>query len=322
MEDMDIPVYLVNGFLESGKTTFIRTTLEDPEFLGKNHLLLIVCEEGIEEYPEEFLKKKNIDMVTVDDMSDMTRAFFDNTVKKYHPDQIIIECNGVWKMDDLMELDFPDNWVTVQIITMVNGETFMNYLNNMRSMIMDHIKYSDTIIFNRCSADTDRLTIRRSIKPLNRKAQIIYETADGIDMGDDVEEQLPFDVNADHIVIEDDDFGLWYLDALDYPKKYLGKTITFKAQFYHDESMPGDVFVPGRFAMQCCANDIAFIGFITKCTSSQKSLIGGKQNRDWVEVDVELKVELRREYKGKGPVLYLKSMKDAAAAEEDVVYFT
>ena len=293
---MDIPVYLVNGFLESGKTTFIRTTLEDPEFVGKNRLLLIVCEEGIEEYDAEALAKRNIDIVTVDEMDQINKAFF--------------------------EIDTPKNWVVVQIITMVNAETYQNYLNNMRSMIMEHIKYSDTIIFNRCTTETDRLSIRRSIKPLNRKAQIIYETADGIDLGNDFEDPLPFDVNADPIVIEDDDFGLWYMDALDYPKKYAGKTIRFKGQFYRDASMPAGAIVPGRFAMQCCANDIAFIGFISKCQSSMKPFIDSHKNRDWIEVEAKLNVEFRREYKGKGPVLYLTSIKDAQPAEEDVVYFT
>ena len=121
---------------------------------------------------------------------------------------------------------------------------------------------------------------------------------------------------------EDDDFGLWYMDALDYPKKYAGKTIRFKGQFYHDRSMPAGAIVPGRFAMQCCANDIAFIGFISKCPSSLKSVIEAHQNRDWIEVEAELNVEFRREYKGKGPVLYIKTMKDAAPADEEVVYFT
>ena len=169
-------------------------------------------------------------MVTVDELEQLTLPFFEDLSKKYKPDQIIIEMNGVWNMENFLDLDFPRDWVTVQIITMVNAETFPNYLANMRSMIMDHLKYSDTIIFNRCTADTDRLTIRRSIKPLNRKAQIIYETADGIDMGDVGEEPLPFDVTANPIVIEDDDFGLWYLDALDYPKKYVGKKIIFKGK--------------------------------------------------------------------------------------------
>lgn len=319
---MDIPVYLVNGFLEAGKTSFIRTTLEDPEFVGKDHILLIVCEEGIEEYDAEELGKFGIDIVSVENKTDFTPEYFEALQKKYKPDKVIMELNGVWKMEEFLDLDTPSDWITVQIITLVNAETYQNYINNMRSMIMEHLKYSDTIIINRCTADTDRLAIRRTIKPINRKAQIIYETADGLDLGDDVEEQLPFDTSADTIIIEDDDFGLWYLDALDNPKTYDGKTIKFKAMFYHEKSMGPGMMVPGRFAMQCCANDIAFIGFISKCPSSCKSFIESHKDRDWIYVEAKLAVEFRREYKGKGPVLYINELKDAQPAEEEIVYFT
>lgn len=319
---MDIPVYLVNGFLEAGKTSFIRTTLEDPEFVGKDHILLIVCEEGIEEYDAEELGKFGVDIVSVENKTDFTPEYFEALQKKYKPDKVIMELNGVWKMEEFLDLDTPSDWITVQIITLVNAETYQNYINNMRSMIMEHLKYSDTIIINRCTADTDRLAIRRTIKPINRKAQIIYETADGLDLGDDVEEQLPFDTSADTIVIEDDDFGLWYLDALDNPKTYDGKTIKFKAMFYHEKSMGPGMMVPGRFAMQCCANDIAFIGFISKCPSSCKSFIESHKDRDWIYVEAKLAVEFRREYKGKGPVLYINELKDAQPAEEEIVYFT
>lgn len=319
---MDVPVYLINGFLESGKTSFIKTTLTDPEFINKDRILLIVCEEGIEEYEPDAMKKLGVDIEFVDDIEQLTPEYFNGLKSKYKPNKVIIELNGIWKTEEFFDLDIPDDWTVVQVITLVNAETYSNYLANMRSMIMEHLKYSDTIIFNRCTTETDRLSIRRSIKPVNRKAQIIYETAEGIDLGDDVEDPLPFDINADPIVIEDDDFGLWYLDALDNPKKYSGKNITFKAMFYHDKSMGSGTIVPGRFAMQCCANDIAFIGFISRCTSSMKDFVESHKDRDWIRVSAKINIEFRREYKGRGPVLYLNEISDAEPAEEEIVYFT
>lgn len=319
---MDIPVYLINGFLESGKTTFIKTTLEDPEFVSKDKILLLVCEEGEEQYDEAKLAKLNVTPVYVEDRDAFTKDFLEDCQKKYKPDKVIIELNGVWKMEDFLDMDTPRDWVTVQIITLVNAETYNNYLSNMRSMIMEHLKYSDTIIFNRCNKDTKKLEIRRTVKPVNRKAQLIYEAADGMELADDEEEQLPFDVNADPIVIHDDDFGLWYLDALDYPQKYAGKTMEFKAMFYKDSKMPKDTFVPGRFAMQCCANDIAFIGFMSRIPSTYKDFLEKHQNKSWIYVKAEVKVEFRKEYRGKGPVLYVKELSDAQAAEDDIVYFT
>jgi uncharacterized membrane protein YcgQ (UPF0703/DUF1980 family) len=319
---METPVYLINGFLESGKTNFIKVTLEDPEFINGDRILLLVCEEGEEEYDEEKFRKKNIFTEYIDSREEFSIEKLTELNAEYHPDKVIIELNGVWQMQDLLEMTMPNGWTTVQLITMVDATTFMNYINNMRSLIMEQLKYSDTVIFNRCTKDTKKSDIRRIIKPVNRKAQIIYESIDGTDMDAEEEDELPFDINADPIVIEDDDFGLWYLDILDFPKKYAGKNITFKAQFYKDAKMSKDTFVPGRFAMQCCANDIGFIGFTARIPSFYAEFLETHKNRDWVHVEAKIKVEFRREYRGKGPVLYVTKLEDSVPAEEEIAYFT
>lgn len=319
---METPVYLINGFLESGKTQFIKVTLEDPEFINGDRILLIVCEEGEEEYDEEKFKKKNIFTEYIDEREEYTLEKLNELNAEYHPDKIIIELNGVWQMQEILSMTMPEGWTLVQMITMVDASTFMNYVNNMRSLIMEQIKYSDTVIFNRCTKSTSKKDIRRIIKPVNRKAQIIYESIDGTDMDTEEEDELPFDINADPIVIEDDDFGLWYLDILDYGKKYNGKNICFKAMFYKDAKMPKDTFVPGRFAMQCCANDIGFIGFSARIPSFYADFLNSHNNRDWIYVEAKIRIEFRREYRGKGPVLYVTKLDDSIPAEEEIVYFT
>jgi len=318
---MEVPVYLINGFLESGKTTFIRTTLEDPEFAGTDRTLLIVCEEGIEEYNPEYCKKKHIDLEFATDMGELTAEYLEELDKRYRPDKVIIELNGMWKMEDVLEIDTPEGWITVQMITMINGETFDSYINNMRSLIVEEFKYSDTIIFNRAEK-VDRKNARRTIKPVNRKAGILYETEDGMDNGQSDDDELPYDRNQKHLVIDDDDFGLFYLDILDHPDVYEDKEITFKAQFYKNPSMPKDTFAPGRFAMQCCANDIGFIGIISRIPSTLKDFMESHKDRDWIVVDGTVKTQFRREYGGKGPVLYIKKLLDSEPAADDVVYFT
>ena len=319
---METPVYLINGFLESGKTNFIKVTLEDPEFINGDRILLLVCEEGEEEYDEEKFRKKNIFVEYIESREDYNTEKLNELNAEYHPDKIIVELNGVWQMQEVLEMQMPAGWTTVQLITMVDATTFMNYINNMRSLIMEQIKYSDTVIFNRCTKDTRKTDIRRIIKPVNRKAQIIYESIDGTDMSAEEEDELPFDVNADVITIEDDDFGLWYLDILDFPKKYAGKKIRFKAQFYKDAKMSKDAFVPGRFAMQCCANDIGFIGFTARIPSYYAEFLSTHNNRDWIYVEAKIKIELRLEYRGKGPVLYVTKLEDSMPAEEEIAYFT
>lgn len=318
---MDIPVYLINGFLESGKTSFIRTTFEDPDFINTSRTLLIVCEEGIEEYDVDAYKKKNIDVVFATEMGELDPHYLGELNSFYRPDKVVIELNGMWKMEDVLEVDTPAGWVIVQMITLINGETFDTYINNMRSLIIEELKYSDTIIVNRCG-NLDRKTVRRTIKPVNRKAAILYETEDGMEAGNGEEDELPYDINASRIDIEDDDFGLFYLDVMDNTKKYDGKEISFKAQFYRNQGMPKDTFAPGRFAMQCCANDIGFIGIVSRITSTYKDFFMTHSDRDWIRVTGRIRNQFCREYRGKGPVLYVNDLSDSEPAAEDIVYFT
>ena len=55
-EQYQIPVFLINGQLDSGKTSFISDTIEMGQFEEAKNKLLIVCEEGEEEYDEKMLK--------------------------------------------------------------------------------------------------------------------------------------------------------------------------------------------------------------------------------------------------------------------------
>ena len=176
---MEKPVFIINGFLDSGKTTFIKETLSDPQFLSGGKLLIIQCEEGEEELDEVALSKLGVSIISVEEQSQLTGEFLNGLELYYNPNMILIEMNGMWNMDEMMELDYPEDWVPSQIISLVDGSTIQGYLTNMKKMILDLIRYSDIIIVNRCDDNTDKTFIRRSIKPVNRKAQIIYERADG-----------------------------------------------------------------------------------------------------------------------------------------------
>lgn len=317
---MDIPVFIVNGFLESGKTTFVLETLKDPNFADGARTLLIVCEEGEVEYDVEELKKMKVDVVTVEEQEELTNEFLAKVNKQYRPQRIMLECNGTWDFEELMELDMPDGWSVAQIITLIDATTFQNYMNNFKAIIAGQFKYADTIIVNRCDDSTDKIAIRRQIKPINRKGQIIYETADGITT-DAGEEELPFDVNADLIELEDDDFGLWYMSAMDNPKMYNGKTIKFRAMVYKTDKFPKGGFVPGRFAMTCCADDIAFIGFLCKTDGAGPLTYDQLKSRMWINVTAKIKVEYYKEYHGKGPILYAQTIEASTEPEEKLVYF-
>ena len=66
MAKQQIPVYLFTGFLEGGKTKMLQEILEDENFNDGCKILLIVCEEGIEEYDATRFWGKNVHQMRVE----------------------------------------------------------------------------------------------------------------------------------------------------------------------------------------------------------------------------------------------------------------
>lgn len=311
----EIPVYLFMGFLESGKTTFAKETLIERGFTEGDPTLLLICEEGIEEYDFDELESRNIHPVIIDD-SNLNTEYLLDLQDKYNPTRVMIEYNGTWKIEKLFGIRVPKGWTIVQVITFVDSTTFDNYYANMRQMMMDMLSTADMIIFNRCDENTKKAEYRRSMRAFNRRAQIVFENKDGLADLDEGETVLPFDINADVIALEDEDYGIWYIDACDNPDKYVGKKIRFRAMVHKPSGYAANEFVPGRFAMTCCADDIAFIGF-----KSYSSEIGPYKDRDWVMVTAEIGKEYYPEFEGEGPVLKCTSVARTSKADDELVYF-
>ena len=311
----EIPVYLFTGFMDSGKTTLIKETLVENGFAEQGKSLIICCEDGDVEYDAAELDKIKTKVVMVEKEEDFTAEFLNNLNLSYLPDQVFIEYNGTWGMDVLMEMDLPKGWVIVQSLATVNATTFEMYLQNMRAMIMEQLFQADVVIFNRCDDSTDKGKFRRNVKALNRKAQLVYERTDGT--LDEREEELPFDITADELDISDADYAIWYMDCMDNPKKYEGKKVKFLALVYNPDKLKKGVFVPGRFAMTCCVEDVTFIGF--KCKYPDEDKI---PHKSWITITAEVHIEFAKEYKGKGPVLYPVSIEPAEKPEDELVYFS
>lgn len=314
-QDREVPVYLFTGILESGKTSFIRDTLNDPGFSRGEKTVLIVCEEGIEEYDVVALSKNNIFIETVEEKDGLSQEFFKKCEDFYKPERVMIEYNGMWELDAVDEDNMPEEWTLAQVISTVDATTFNMYWTNMRSIIIEQLSLSDMVILNRCTNETKRNEFRKCVKIFNKKAQIGYEAAEGFEDALK-EEELPFDINADIIEIDDDDYGMWFVDAMDNPKKYDGKVVKFNAMVYKPPKYPNTCFVPGRFAMTCCADDISFMGML--CKSNTEILFNDK---DWVTVTAKIRREFLKEYRGKGPVLHLISAEKSTKPEDDLVYF-
>ncbi len=312
---MKIPVFVVHGFLEGGKTRFALETLADEYFSDGERNLVLACEEGIEEYEEEILKQANATLVMLEDKTEFNETFLAECQKKYKPTQIVLEYNCMWGMDFLRDMYMPKGWFVAQVITVVDASTFDVYLKNMKSIFMEMAKDSDLIIFNRSSDETPAAVYKRNMRAVNPKAQVVFKREDGTMLK--FEEELPFDLDAEVIEIADTDYGIWYIDAMDHPERYDGKTLRFKGMAYTGKHLPEGYFVPGRMAMTCCADDTAFIGFL--CRSSYVDRL---KQRQWLTVTAKAHMEKRPEYNGEeGIVLHSTNIKKAEKPEEELVYF-
>ncbi len=310
-----IPVYIITGFLESGKTSFLRDVITDTEFTEGLDTMLILCEDGEEEYDKKALEQAKVTMVSVEEESQFHPDFLAEKTRQYYPKKIFIEMNGMWDCGWLFGRTLPNFLEIAQVITIVDGSTFPVYLNNMRSILSNLFLNTEMVIFNRCTEKMDLHSYRRTVRGLNPGAMIYFEDdqSNPIDPGMD---QPPYDVNADVIQVEDMDYGLWYLDVSDNPDRYEGKKVRFLAKVMKSRRFADGLFVPGRNAMTCCADDIRFVGYLCKAEFADRL-----RSRQWVWLTVRVEYEYTREYGEEGPVLYGLSYEEAEKPEEDLVYF-
>ena len=307
-----IPVYLINGFLESGKTEFIKYTISQPYFQTRGTTLLILCEEGELEYEQALLKKTRTVMEVIEEEEDFTVEQLMELEKKHKPERIIIEFNDMW---NIKEMKLPVHWSIDQQITMIDASTFPMYYTNMKSMVAEMVRRSEMIIFNRCDGIKELSNYKRNVKAVNQQAEIIFEDSQG-EIEEMMEEELPYDLTQPVIELDNEGYGVWYLDSLDHVERYVGKTVQFVGQVLKPKSFPKDYFVPGRLAMTCCADDMAFLGFA--CEYEKASELTPKS---WVKVTATVANEYWPDYNGEGPVLHAVCVEKTKAPKEEVINF-
>ena len=265
-----MPVFLINGFLEAGKTQFISFTRQQEYFQADGVTVLILCEEGDTEYDQELLKKTRTRVITVDSADELDEDFFRPSWKR---STIRTGCssNGTGILGPRTCLKLPADWELFQQITIIDGSTFELYLNNMKPLLGLMVRNSELIIMNRCDDLTDdSLTrYRRGLKALNPQADLILEDVEGEIEQELLEEDLPYDMKADVIQIDPGAYGIWYIDALDKEDRYKGKVVEFTAMVLKSPEFPKNYFVPGRMAMTCCEADMTFLGFVCKAREGQ-----------------------------------------------------
>lgn len=311
---MDIPVYLFTGFLEAGKTKFIQETLADKRFNNGERTLLMLCEEGIEEYnPAEF-SGENVFIELID--PEMLKPDFLEQLRKNHKaERVIVEYNGMWQLKDLFE-NIPKNWIIAQEFMFAEASTFLTFNANMRSLVYDKLSSCELIVFNRYSDSCDQLALHKIVRGVNRRCNIAYEKADGTVIYDDIKDPLPFNINSPVIEIGDTDYALWYRDLTENLESYNGKTVKFKGLVAKNNKVPKGSFVIGRPVMTCCADDIQYAGLV--CDYEKAELIS---NKSWVMVTARVVIKKHKAYQNVGPVLEATAVSVTTAPEKQVAEF-
>lgn len=317
-EQKEIPVYLFLGFLESGKTKFIQETLEDPRMNSGERTLLLVCEEGEEEYSPESFKVDRVTKVTLESVEELTFENLENLTKKHNADRVVVEYNGTWMLQQFFDA-MPESWVINQIMTFFDATTFLNYNKNMRQLVFDKIQMTQMVVFNRFKGEFSKDDFHKIVRGISRRPDIVYEYIGGKAEFDEIEDPMPFDVNAPIIEIDDRDFAWFYRDLAENTEGYAGKTVRFKGMAAVSAKVPKGCIVLGRHIMTCCEADIAYDGFVVKLNG----LVTGVKTRDWLTVTAKIAVEYNSVYRAEGPVLIAEKAErsDPPAQDEIVVTY-
>lgn len=315
MPDNQIPVYLFTGFLEAGKTKFIQETLEDKRFNKGEPTLLLVCEEGMEEYEPEEFSGHRVKLKAVEDESDLTPENLTQWLAQAQAERVLVEYNGMWMLDSLYGA-LPEGWLVAQEFMFADANTFLNYNANMRQLTYDKLKSAELVVFNRFKPEMEKMDFHKIVRAASRRADIAYEAEDGSVVYDDIEDPLPFDIDAPVIEIADRDYAIWYRDVSEEPKKYAGKTVRVKCRCVKRRGIQAGWEIAGRHVMTCCEADIAFTAFICDFRT-----VPDMPDDGWFIVTAKMDYKFNRAYGRKGPVLTAESAEPCEAPDPSVATF-
>ena len=260
-EEEKTPVFVINGFLEAGKTQFLRFTMEQSYFQTEGKTLLLVCEEGEEEYPEALLKKYNTAAIYFESQEECTKEALRALGEEFHPERVLIEWNGLWRQDSL---ELPEEWFLNQQISIFDTSTLDLYLKNMRAYLGPMLNATELIICNRADEIPEEKlgNYHLSLKAMAPDAEIVFEGRDGEIRGD-FSIELPYDLKADKLELTPEMFAIFYIGP---PREVRRQGSQFhggthapegRARGYSDSGQKGDDLLRGghsflRSALPLC----------------------------------------------------------------------
>ena len=234
--------------------------------------------------------------------------------RKHEPERVVVEYNGMWKVSDFENMKLPDGWGIEQKLTTVDASTFQMYLTNLKPLFVEMVRGADLVLFNRCGDIKPLAGYRRSVKVVSPQAEVIFEDEEG-EIENIFEDEVPYDLKAPVIEIAKEDYGIWYVDMMENPDRYKGKVVEYTAKVLKPRTFPAKVFMAGRMAMTCCADDTSFLGYVCRSAYAPKLKPG-----QWVKIRAKIRFANVSVYRGEGPVLEAENIELAEPIEE-LVYF-
>ena len=177
------------------------------------------------------------------------------------------------------------------------------------------VYYADNDFVDKMINSTLKILIQKNTDKIDGFLKMFQDANGEID--EIFEEDLPYDLNQETIVLDNQGYGIWYLDAMDHLERYIGKKLQFVAMVLKPENFPDGYFVPGRMAMTCCAEDMAFLGYACEFAGA-----GALRQKEWVKVTATVSKEYWEDYKGEGPILHAVSVEKTKAPKDEVISFT
>ncbi|MDO5517173.1 MAG: GTP-binding protein [Clostridium sp.] len=185
---MKATVDIFSGFLGAGKTMLIKKLLCENAY-GKN-TVIIENEFGEVGIDGEILKETNINVKEINSgciCCQVSGNFGDAVIevlKKYEPENIIIEPSGVAKLSEILKIldgiKFQHVIEVRNIFTLIDIQNYDMYLNNFKEFYENQIKNANKIVISRtqfCDEKKISKTVD-SLKRINKKAEIIWKPWD------------------------------------------------------------------------------------------------------------------------------------------------
>lgn len=251
----EIDTRLVYGFLDAGKTSYIRENVMNDVFWKYGTTLILCFEEGEEAFDPERLAEKNAAAVYYDG-SDITGFCLAN-IEKYRPDRIYIEMNAM--LGDIAGA-LPGCMKKTFAITLIDWKTMPLYYTNFMQMMKQMVADSQQVVFRGCPSRELLAPYSQAFRLMNPKAS--YLRRDPMGYHEKAFEMfLPFSLGGREIEIGQDRFLPFWLDALDHPEHYDGKKLLFPDPFELKRSGTDGAWSFGRVVMTCCMQDLQFMSF-------------------------------------------------------------